>query len=194
MIAKLLTISQSQYQFVCLHLIHSMWTTWFYFLCRDYILRPHPFHFINSDRNNIFAAARQAMESAVRCIFGAEVANASWLYFLHYCNAAGGLDPIISADGDNSGQEYKIKVSIYYSHFKCQSLLSATPLLFRWTKCRTYIFTAGKRSCEKVMFSQVSVCHSVQRRSPCDHYPVSPSPLTSTSPSPLLYPVTLSMT
>lgn len=75
----------------------------------------------------IFAAARQAMESAVRCIFGAEVANASWLYFLHYCNAAGGLDPIITADSDNSGQEYKIKVALYY--FKCYSILSAIPEL-----------------------------------------------------------------
>ena len=67
------------------------------------------------------------MESAVRCIFGAEVANASWLYFLHYCNAAGGLDPIITADSDNSGQEYKIKVALYYS--KCYSILSAIPEL-----------------------------------------------------------------
>ena len=75
----------------------------------------------------MFAAVRQAMESAVRCIFGAEVANASWLYFLHYCNAAGGLDPIITADSDNSGQEYKIKVALYY--FKCYSILNAIPEL-----------------------------------------------------------------
>ena len=77
-----------------------------------------PILFINSDRNNIFAAARQGIESAIRCILGAEVANASWLYFLHYCNAAGGLEPIITADNDNCGQEYKIKVAVFYSKLK----------------------------------------------------------------------------
>ncbi len=57
------------------------------------------------------SAAKQAMDAACRCMFGAEPANASWLYFLHYCNAAGGIEPLISAL-ENSGQELKIKVCI----------------------------------------------------------------------------------
>ncbi len=50
------------------------------------------------------------MDATCRCMFGAEVSHASWLYFLHYCNAAGGIEPLISADSDESGQEFKIKV------------------------------------------------------------------------------------
>ena len=46
-------------------------------------------------------------------MFGAEIANASWLYFLQYCNAAGGLEALVTADNDKCGQEYKIKVSSY---------------------------------------------------------------------------------
>ena len=51
------------------------------------------------------------MDATARCMFGAEVSHASWLYFLHYCNAAGGIESLISADTEQSGQEFKIKVT-----------------------------------------------------------------------------------
>lgn len=56
--------------------------------------------------------AREVVESALRCIFGAEAAHISLLYFLTYAAYAGGLEPIISCKENFGGQELKIKVTI----------------------------------------------------------------------------------
>ena len=46
-------------------------------------------------------------------------------------------------------------------------------------------FTAHQRSFGKVMFSQVSLCHSVNRGFPCDHYPWCIGPHCTWSPCPV---------
>ena len=45
-----------------------------------------------------FADARRVFDAAVRTIFGAEPSEISTLWFLHYLNAAGGLDPLVEVE------------------------------------------------------------------------------------------------
>nr|XP_006817337.1 PREDICTED: probable flavin-containing monoamine oxidase A-like [Saccoglossus kowalevskii] len=53
-------------------------------------------------------AAREAINAAVRVMFGMECCEMSVLYFLHYANSAGGLTALIEAS-EGAGQEFKIK-------------------------------------------------------------------------------------
>lgn len=55
--------------------------------------------------------AKEAVASAGRVMFGVEPGDMSFLYYLMYIQAAGGIEPLISAD-KNSGQEFKVKVII----------------------------------------------------------------------------------
>ena len=56
-------------------------------------------------------ATRHAIESACRCMFGVELVDMSLFYFLMYVQAAGGMDPLISAK-PNMGQEFRVSVRI----------------------------------------------------------------------------------
>ena len=54
--------------------------------------------------------ASDCIDATCRCMFGVEPQDMSLLYFLAYCNAAGGFEPLISANEEVGGQEFKIKV------------------------------------------------------------------------------------
>jgi hypothetical protein len=58
------------------------------------------------------SAAKNALDAAVRCIFGTEACDMSLLYFLTYVAAAGGLDALLSARKNFGGQEFKVVVSL----------------------------------------------------------------------------------
>jgi len=60
------------------------------------------------DGQNWFAAAGEIITAICRTVFGADPAHMSLLYMLHYLNAAGGLDPIVSTTY-GGGQETKVK-------------------------------------------------------------------------------------
>ena len=55
------------------------------------------------------AGTRDSIESASRCMFGVELADMSLLYYLMYVQAAGGIEPLISAK-ENMGQEFRVSV------------------------------------------------------------------------------------
>jgi hypothetical protein len=59
----------------------------------------------------MLVGARDAIDSALTCIFGRLPKDMSFLYFLHYCHSAGGLQAVIDSE-ENSGQEFKIKVRL----------------------------------------------------------------------------------
>jgi len=56
------------------------------------------------------AEAKQALDAALRCMFGVEAVHMSVLYFLAYSASAGGLERLISARPKFGGQEFKVKV------------------------------------------------------------------------------------
>lgn len=53
--------------------------------------------------------AKELFDSACGVIFGAHPSQISLLFFLHYCQCAGGVEPILES-GKGSGQEWRIKV------------------------------------------------------------------------------------
>ena len=63
---------------------------------------------------------------------------------------------------------------MYIFQFCCASLRCKLRIALgnKWSNRRLFqkFITIRQRSCGKVMFWQVSVCHSVQGRSPCVHY------------------------
>ncbi|XP_028406743.1 probable flavin-containing monoamine oxidase A [Dendronephthya gigantea] len=52
--------------------------------------------------------AKELFDSACGVIFGAHPSQISLLFFLHYCQCAGGVEPILES-GKGSGQEWRIK-------------------------------------------------------------------------------------
>ncbi|XP_077980470.1 putative flavin-containing monoamine oxidase A [Glandiceps talaboti] len=56
----------------------------------------------------ITKGAMEAINAAVRIIFGMECTEMSLLYFLYYTNSAGGLTALVEAS-EGAGQEFKIK-------------------------------------------------------------------------------------
>ena len=57
------------------------------------------------------------MEATGRCMFGVEPKDMSFLYFLYYAQAAGGVEKLISSE-QNMGNELRVKVSHGYSNEK----------------------------------------------------------------------------
>ncbi len=61
----------------------------------------------------VHAGAKDAINAAFRTMFGAEANEMSLLYLLAYCAAAGGFEPLISANEAIGGQEFKVKVYLF---------------------------------------------------------------------------------
>ena len=57
----------------------------------------------------LFTEAKEVIQSAMRCMLGAEASQVSLLYTLTYIAAAGNLKNLVEAT-PNTAQEYKIKV------------------------------------------------------------------------------------
>lgn len=52
--------------------------------------------------------AKELFDSAIGVIFGAHPSQISMLFYLHYCQCAGGIYPLLES-GKGSGQEWKVK-------------------------------------------------------------------------------------
>ena len=78
-------------------------------------------------------ATRDAIESACRCMFGVELVDMSLFYFLMYVQAAGGMDPLISAK-PNMGQEFRVSVRICLMIF-CNDQHLRMSLISLFSKC-----------------------------------------------------------
>lgn len=59
--------------------------------------------------NHFVTEAKELMQSALRCMMGAEMSQMSLLYFLTYVAAAGNLKNLVEGT-PYTAQEYKIKV------------------------------------------------------------------------------------
>lgn len=68
-----------------------------------------------------FLDAKRAFDAAVSNIFGLSSSQISLLYFLHYCNSAGGIAKLI--DSENGGaQSTKVKVHRLIKESKAYTL------------------------------------------------------------------------